>query len=136
MPKIVVSASPKKAINDWSNKDFLLYFSNLLKIARGKGLEIPPDAWPGFLGRMKGFRKKVILTNVQYKEFIDLLFSSALTQMGFFPNFGAIVSERVYYLTEKLRKKTMSALYDFEKLRSQLYSNKEFFKRLEEKVHG
>lgn len=116
-----------KDIATWSNKDFLIYFSGLLKDLSGRPLDIPPVAWVGFMSRMKGFREKLKLDNLRYKEFIDNVFSVFFNMDGYTPAFGAIVSERVFYVVNKAMATSPSQSVDWEKLRNDLYKNNLLF---------
>lgn len=116
--------TPPLIIERWSNKDFLFYFSQKLEEMTGVGLDIPPVAWSGFLGRMKGFRDKLIISNIKYKEFIDCVFKNFFSRDSYTPSFGAIVSEKVYNIVLKeLKKPTPFSNSDFQKLRDILYQN-------------
>jgi len=118
----------------WSNRDFLMYFSSQLKQLKGQGLDIPPAAWQGFLSRIVGFRSKLKLNNVQYKDFIDNVFEYFTSNPDYVPVFGVIVSEKVYYTLAKLKlvaKNNPSVNNaEFLVLRDQLYSNIMLFKKL------
>lgn len=130
----IIKVSPYVEINrpleKWSNKDFLKHFSNKLKETTGKELDIPPIAWQGFMGRMKGFRKKLGISNQEYKEFIDRVFSELFVGKGYVPAFGSIVSERVYNILKNHSLKR----YDndaFQQLRDQLYKDAILFNKHE-----
>jgi len=132
MPIIKVSPYTviNKSIEKWSNKDFLIYFSNKLKETTGKELDIPPIAWQGFMSRMKGFRKKLGISNVDYKNFIDNVFAKLFVGKQYVPAFGSIVSERVF----NLLKKHSLLQYDdnaFDQLREQLYKDSILFQKHE-----
>lgn len=118
-----------KRVEEWSNKDFLLYFSNKLETSTGRKLAIEGPAWAGFLSRIKGFRSKLRLGNVQYKEFIDAMFT-AFKDREYTPVFGAIVSERVYFVVSRMQKKTSQQYSDFEALQKELYSNRLWFTKI------
>ena len=120
-----------KPLEKWSNRDFLFYFSNKMQAFCGKGIAIPPVAWQGMMGRMKGFRTKLVLDNLSYKRFIDAVFGEFFTQDGYIPHFGAIVSERVFYTVQKLSHASVSSVpTDWEQLRAELYSNNLLFQKL------
>jgi len=131
--KLQIMIQPQKQIEKWSNRDFLIYFSNLLLDKTGNKLEIPTEAWVGYLSRMKGFRSKLNISNQVYKEFIDTVFSQFFTRNGYVPVFGAIVSEKVYGM---VKSKPISARtfgsYDFETLRNDLCNNGILFQKLPE----
>jgi len=116
-----------KDIATWSNKDFLIYFSNRLKELTGSSLDIPPVAWAGFLSRIKGFRKKLNLDNFKYKKFIDSVFVIFFNTDGYTPAFGAIVSERVFYVVNGAKNTTPTQQVDWKKLRDELYKNNLLF---------
>ncbi len=126
---VVPQRFPKKEINDWSNKDHLIYFSNRYKDLTTHSFDIPIDAWVGMMSRMKGFRSKLHLDNIRYKTFIDNVFNVFFTQANYVPTFGAITSEKVYYVTNKLLKNRSCSNTEFEQLRNQLYSS-DLFKKL------
>ncbi|MCK9428780.1 MAG: hypothetical protein M0R17_02065 [Candidatus Omnitrophica bacterium] len=117
----------QKPLDQWSNKDFLLYFSDSLKGAGNGGLLIPPLAWRAYLSRIKGFRLKLRVSNQEYKCFIDTLFSKAFLKNKFVPVFGSIVSERVYNMYQKSPE--LSNEY-FVAQRDELYNSNDFFKSL------
>ena len=125
--KIVGSS---KSLEQWNNKDFLIYFSDKLKQSSGKGLRLEaPVEWLGFISRIKGFRNKLNLNNTQYKDFIDKVFLHFFTQDNYTPTFGAVVSERVYNISKKYLSSS-SQYSDFEKVREELYGNNLLFKKL------
>ncbi len=119
-----------KPIRQWSNRDFLIYFADSYKKYTSHNFCIPKDAWVGMLSRIKGFRLKTNLSNKEYKEFIDNVFNVFFTQDNYVPNFGSIVSEKVYYLTLKLVRNADYSNDKFLALREELYSN-ELFKEFE-----
>jgi len=119
----------RKNILDWSNRDLLLYFANRYKDSTGHSFNIPKQAWQGLMSRIKGFKIKMKLNNEEYKYFIDKVFDKFFIQDKYVPTFGAIVSEKVYYITNKLVKNSSCSNLEFEKLRNQLYSS-ELFKKL------
>jgi hypothetical protein len=120
----------KNDIDKWSNMDHLKYFSIRYKTLTSHSFPIPKEAWIGLLSRMKGFRIKLKLDNKDYKVFIDNVFDIFFTQDNYVPTFGAITSEKVYYVTKKLLKNRFCSNSEFEQLRNQLYSS-DLFKKLE-----
>jgi hypothetical protein len=116
-----------KPLEQWTNKDFLFYFSNKLASQTGKGLRIEGPAWIGFLSRIKGFRNKLHLSNQAYKDFIDKVFGDFFARDGYVPAFGAIVSERVYFIVTKYSGETHLQYSDFEQVRRELYGNNTLF---------
>jgi hypothetical protein len=124
--KLLLKESEVKPLEQWSNKDFLLYFSDCLKRAGNGGLIIPPVAWRAYLSRMKGFRMKLRLSNQDYKCFIDTLFSERFLKNKFVPIFGSIVSEKVYHMYQE--RPELSNAYFIAK-RDELYKG-DFFKEL------
>lgn len=123
----------RKPLAEWSNRDFLFYFSDKLERATGSGLDIPPVAWQGFMGRIKGFRNKLKLSPEKYKEFVDVVFSDFFTRDGYVPTFGAIVSERVYSIVQRRHRSiavSMNSTTDFEAYRRDLYSNNLLFSKV------
>uniref|UniRef100_A0A7C3WV10 Uncharacterized protein n=1 Tax=Dictyoglomus turgidum TaxID=513050 RepID=A0A7C3WV10_9BACT len=123
-----------KDIDKWSNRDILIYFLVKYKEFVSKEFSVPEDAWVGMMSRIKGFREKMNLTSLQYKEFIDDVFSIFFTQKDYVPSFGAIVSEKVYYNIKFLKTSKLTSCKsftndDFEKLKQELYS-KEIFRKL------
>jgi len=90
-------------------------------------LEIPSVAWQSMLGRIKGFRSKLHLSNIAYKYFIDDVFDKFFTNNGYIPTFGAIVSEKVYNI---VKKKSIYNFEDIEKLRDDLYKNNLLFSKI------
>lgn len=130
---IEVSNTPryycKKEIEKWSNKDHLIYFFKNYEKLTLHPFHIPKEAWVGMMSRMKGFRTKLNLDNEKYKEFVDNVFTVFFTQDNYVPTFGAIVSEKVFYVTNKLIKNRSCSNNEFEQLRRQLYSS-DLFKRL------
>lgn len=118
-----------KSISQWSNRDFLIYFSQKYKEYTSHNFSIPKAAWIGLLSRIKGFKLKTNLSNIEYKKFIDTVFNEFFTQDNYIPSFGAIVSEKVFYITQHFSKDLCVSNEDFIKLRNELYSN-EVFKKL------
>lgn len=86
----------QKDIEKWSSRDFLLYFSRLMDKHYAQPLSIPSVAWRGFMARVKGFKEKLNLSNIEYKTFIDTVFDDFFKQDNYTPSFGTIVSEKVY----------------------------------------
>jgi len=72
-----------------------------------------------FQGKVKGFRNKLHLSNAQYKAFIDDVFDLLFEGHGYIPNFGAIISERVYNIISQIHRHG-----DREELHD-IYTNKE-----------
>lgn len=134
--KIVVTnnPAPNKPIEQWSNKQILLYYSNRMYERYGQELKIPNVAWAAFVGRVKGFREKLGLSSVQYKQFIDDIFDSGIFKSRTFcPSFGCIVSIRVYRMVNDYKENqgNMSQEY-WENLATSLESNNMLFKRVSE----
>jgi hypothetical protein len=126
--KIIGSSKP---VDQWNNKDFLLYFSDKLKQSSGQGLRLEASVeWLGFISRIKGFRNKLNLNNVQYKDFVDKVFLHFFSQNKYTPTFGAIVSERVYNIITKYFSSSRSLYSDFDTVREELYGNNLLFKKL------
>jgi len=119
-----------KDLPNWTNREFLFYFSNKLKEFTGKELNIPPVAWVGFLGRMKGFRSKLGIANQEYKDLIDNVFSKLFEGKNYVPAFGAIVSEKVFHVLKKRELKEYSN-DEFAEIRAQLYKDVILFKNNE-----
>ena len=93
---VTFSAEVNKPIEKWSNKDFLSYFSNRLYMLDKKGMDIPPNGWRYYMSFIKGFRDKLNISNVQYKAFIDKLFETVFKYENFNPNFGCMISEKLF----------------------------------------
>lgn len=119
---------PCKDIDKWTNKDLLIYFSARYEALTSRPFSIPKEAWGGMLSRIKGFRSKLNLSVSQYRDFIDAVFDKFFTQDNYVPTFGAIVSEKVFHVTAKLRHRAVCTNTEFEHLRDQLYSS-DIFKR-------
>jgi hypothetical protein len=93
---VVFDPNISKPLVKWSNKDFLIYFSNCLYSVDHKGLNIPPNGWVVYMSMIKGFRQKLSLSNGRYKQFIDWLVTDIFPLQDFVPNFGCIVSETLF----------------------------------------
>lgn len=119
-----------KPLESWSNRDFLIYFADRYSNYTSKSFKIQGKAWIGMTSRIKGFRLKMNLNNSNYKRFIDNVFNNFFTQDNYIPNFGSIVSEKVFYSVQKLLKNSNCTNDEFEKLREEIYSS-ELFKQLE-----
>ncbi len=127
--RLRLTEKKEKPLEEWNNKDFLIYFSKCLEnVGCIGGLKIPPIAWVGYLSKMKGLRSKLNINNQDYKCFIDTLFSSKFRKNNFIPSFGCIASEKFFNLYKKSPE--LSAEY-FEARREELYKNNEFFKSLD-----
>jgi hypothetical protein len=131
MPTITFSQKTLKPLEKWSSRDFIIYYSNSLKNLTGKNLIVPPEAWIGFGARIKGFQRKLNLTNIEYKNFIDKVFSSFYVKNKYQPSFGSIVSEKIYYIVNKNRDSNEFSNTDFENLRKELYKDNTLFKNLQ-----
>ena len=128
---VSVTSGSTKPLETWSNRDFLFYYSNRQKFLTKRDFVIPPRAWPAFQGRMKGFRAKLNLSNEAYKEFIDKVFSELFIGKQYVPSFGAIVSEKVYYVISRTTSggttSLISAPEEFEAARRLLFRDCELF---------
>jgi hypothetical protein len=129
-PKIKLKK--QKMLEEWSNRDFLIYYSVKQQEITGCNLNIPPKAWPGFLARIKGFRAEHELSNEAYKIFLDDVFNMLYTQK-FVPAFSAIISEKVYNLIQRYKTQSMTNS-EFEMLRARLYNDNSLFKSLVSKI--
>jgi len=126
-----LTCTSSKPLSTWSNRDFLLFFSQKLKLATGKELDIPPLAWQAFMGRIKGFRTKLHLSNEQYYVFINNVFDKLVQARGHVPVFGAVVSEQVYnVLTRYATSSHASCQEDFVAVREKLYRNHLLFAKV------
>lgn len=126
----LLKVSKPKEIKDWSNKDFVIYFAKKIEEVTGNRMKIEPVAWAAYSGRIKGFRTKLVISNESYKDFIDSVFSNLFSHSGFAPNFGAIVSEKVYYIYKKKPNASQVLHSNFTELRNQLYSTNSLFSRI------
>lgn len=133
-----VSCEIQKPIEKWSNRDFVIYFSNRLFVLTKKSLDIPPPAWIGFCGRIKSFRLKRNLSSEDYKKFIDNVFDIFFSVDKYIPSFGAIVSDKVFVVVQKMLLHPKKAkiqhqdMYNnasFIALRNQLYGDSTLFKQ-------
>jgi hypothetical protein len=118
---VTFSADIQKPLEKWSNKDFLSYFSNRLYMIDKKGLDIPPNGWRYYMSFIKGFRDKFNISNAQYKAFIDILFETVFKYKNFKPNFGCMISEKLYN-TFNIRSRNRESFTedDFETLQKEL----------------
>jgi hypothetical protein len=132
MPIGSKTIGPSKRVEGWKNQDFVVYFSHRLQLVTGYGLKLESSLeWAGFTSRVKGFRNKLHLSPVQYKDFIDKVFDNFFVRNKFVPVFGSIVSEYVYNIVQKYCCSSAHPMYsDFEKIREELYSNSLLFKSL------
>jgi hypothetical protein len=123
--------SSKKEVDKFTSRDLLLYFSAKYGEYTGIEFKIPRDGWVGMMYRIKTFQDKLKLTYPQYMEFIDNIFELFFTQENYVPNFGSIVSEKVFFIVKKLVKSKQSSCsnMEFEQLKQQLYSS-DLFKKL------
>jgi hypothetical protein len=119
-----------KPVEQWSNKDFLLYFSQRYRLLTGQSFKIPSEAWVGMMHRIKSIKIKLKLNNKDYKEFIDKVFDNFFSRINYAPNFGSIVSEKVFFITTKMKKDINYSNNEFIRLRDELYTNSELFKNL------
>jgi len=124
-----------KPIEKWTSRDFIKYYFN--KLQKFDGInppKIPPEAWIGFGSRIKGFQKKLNLTNHQYKQFIDTLFNKIFISDQYQPSFGCIVSEKVYFLAGKFKSSKEFTNTEFERLREELYRDRSLFEKMRLKL--
>lgn len=128
---VSVTSGGTKPLEKWSNRDFLFYYSNRQKFLTKRDFVIPPRAWAAFQGRMKGFRAKLNLSNEAYKEFIDKVFSELFIGKQYVPSFGAIVSEKVFFVISRISETgtatLISAPEEFEAARLLLFKDCELF---------
>ena len=115
-----------KPIEKWSNKDFLLYFSNKLCEFTGKRLIIPNEAWIGFVSQIKIFRNAIKIDNENYKNHIDSVFKEFFTKDKIYPAFGAIVNIKLYKL---LKKENIFSNEHFIKLKNEMSENSILFSK-------
>jgi len=117
-----------KSLEDWNSKDFLIYFTKQYGNLTGRTFRIPPQGWGGLMSRIKGFKEKLNLDNNTYKTFIDNVFTTFFKQEEYIPTFGAIVSEKVFYVVNNLKISITTTNDEFLQLRDQLYSSDLFQK--------
>lgn len=119
--KISVVREVEKPTRSWSNRDLLLYFSSKMR-QYYPSFSIPPVAWQSMLGRIKGFRAKLGIDTEKYKIFIDKVFEHFANE-SYTPVFGAIVSEKVFYVVQKLSSRPSDDKIDWVAYRDVLYNN-------------
>ena len=103
MPTIKITKVGSKPIEQWTSRDILKYYSERMYEQYGTHLIIPSSAaWRAFQGKIKGFQHKLHLSNQQYRAFVDAVFDVLFAGRGFIPNFGAIVSERVFHIVGRI----------------------------------
>jgi hypothetical protein len=122
--KVIFDPDIPKPLNQWSNKDFLIYFSNHLYLLDHKGLTIPPNGWVVYISMIKGFRQKLSISNSKYKQFIDWLMTDIFTQENYTPNFGCVISEMLFNMFSKMlgRKREEFTNEDFAKIKNEVNS--------------
>jgi len=116
----------KTSVDNWSNRDFLIYFAHRWEEKTGKPFHISTEAWPGFLCRIKNFKFQTQLSQRDYKRFIDAVVDELFARHDYTPSFGCIVSEKVLML---LRRNAILTT-DFEQLRNDLYKDSALFSQL------
>ena len=132
---ITYKESVVKPLEKWTSRDFIkYYFNKLAKLENVPSLTIPPEAWLGFGSRIKGFQRKLTISNHQYKQFIDTVFDKVFSQDGYQPVFGCIVSEKIYFLVQKMKSSTHFDNSDFENLKKELYKDESLFKKMQLKL--
>ena len=124
---IKITSDIQKPLVKWSNKDFTSYYFNKLYFLTNKKVEIPPIAWQGFAGRIKGFRSKLNVSNKDYKNFIDEVFVTFFVKKRYVPCFGSIISEKVWHIFNKYKGNSNE---QFEALQDQLYGNTILFSKV------
>jgi hypothetical protein len=124
-----------KVIEKWTSRDFIkYYFNSLQKFDGSNPPKIPVEAWIGFGARIKGFQRKLSLSNHQYKHFIDTVFRHFYTGQGYEPVFGCIVSEKIYHLTQKVKSSEEFSNEEFMRLKEELYRDESLFKKMQLKL--
>jgi len=118
-----------KSLQNWNSKDFLIYFSQQYGDLTGHTFYIPSQGWGPLMARIKGFKEKLKLSNEDYKLFIDNVFKVFFTQKDYVPTFGAITSEKVFFVVKNLKIEVSCTNEDFESLKKELYSS-DIFKKL------
>lgn len=107
-----------KDLKDWKSIDFLYYFKNRLINDYNIKFNIPNEAIGIFCGRIKQFMKDLNLNNYEYKDYIDNVFSGFFSNEKYAPNFGAIVSKKVYKIVYKVEN--LSEKIDWEQVRKEV----------------
>ena len=131
--KVIFDPDIPKPLNQWSNKDFLIYFSNHLHLLDHRGLTIPPNGWVVYMSMIKGFRQKLNISNSRYKQFIDWLMADIFTQENYTPNFGCVISEMLFNTFSKTLDKKREELTneDFEKIQREIRARSKQFPQVQ-----
>ena len=92
-----VTLGKRNDIDDWNARNFVIYYMEKYKEHTNDPDRIfSKDVWLMWGLHIKRFMKKLRLTNAEYKDYIDFLFSPKFKNTGII-GFMAIVSEKLYY---------------------------------------
>ncbi len=84
-------------VPSWTARDFTAYYMfKYRESMEDPTHEFPKETWLMWSAHIKRFMKKLRLTNEDYKEYIDFLFSPKFKARGII-GFMAIVNEKLYY---------------------------------------
>lgn len=93
-------------VEHWNNSDFVGFIMRSIIDLRGDPtFKFPNVAWLMYGVHVKRFRKRVEITNVEYKAFIDWVFSDDFLRGRRAVSFLAVVTIDVYYLYVRLQQR-------------------------------
>ena len=130
-------------VEKWTTRDFVGYYMHYYRRMIGdETYEFPKFTWLQYGVHIKRFKNKLQITNSEYRDFIDYLFSPKFITPNNIVGFMAIVNASVfhYYQRQKLLKrqdiKNPPTLYELLQTYNQLISSEIMFPKKKEVKHG
>jgi len=131
---MVVVTMGKRDVSRWDTGDFVSYYMSKYKILRNDPqCSFPEKVWLVYGAHIKRFLGKLKISNEEYRDFVDWVFSPSFLGLRSNVGFMAIVSYNVWYYYQRVKnqKNTRNvhkpAHIELLRMRDAIDFNKDFF---------
>jgi len=101
---MTVLVKGKREVAHWTTKEFTAYYMEKYKTLRRDPMyEFPDTAWLMYGVHIKRFMNKLKMTNEEYRDFIDWVFSPKFLGVRSNVGFMAIVKYEVWYYYQRIK---------------------------------